>query len=295
MRLLTSLTAVRISGDDARSFLQGQTSNDLQLLTPSASQLTSCNSAQGRVQAVLTLLERSDGFVAILPAAIVETLVTRLRKYILRSKVTIESGHNQWQLLAATAAQLNMQQLPIPQDLGAHAESGDISVLRWRDALERYIVLRPVGANTTITAIESPHADDEWQLAEIRAGLPQIFPETQDAFVAQMLNLDVLDGINFNKGCYTGQEIIARAHFRGAVKRRMFGFAANCASPAPGTRLLAAGTHAGEVVMAAATDNGCELLAVVHLGQREQALELEIHPGVPLLPRALPYTVPLGD
>ena len=76
----------------------------------------------------------------------------------------------------------------------------------------------------------------EWHAADIRAGLPQVYPQTHESFVAQMLNLDLLGGVSFEKGCYTGQEIIARTHFRGTVKRRMLRYAAACPAPAPGTR-----------------------------------------------------------
>jgi folate-binding protein YgfZ len=118
-----------------------------------------------------------------------------------------------------------------------------------------------------------------------------VYPQTHEAFVAQMLNLDLLGGISFEKGCYTGQEIIARAHFRGTVKRRMFRFAANCAPPSPGTRVLAGEQHAGDVVDAAATAEGCELLAVISLAQLQETLHLDGQQNSTLQPSPLPYEV----
>src|SRR3982750_4533482 len=94
MYALSSLAIVNITGTDAKSFLQGQLSNDLNLLTNSNALLASCNSAQGRVQAVLTLIERDDGIVAVLPRSMVDLLVTRLRKYILRSKAAITNAES---------------------------------------------------------------------------------------------------------------------------------------------------------------------------------------------------------
>lgn len=297
MHALTSLAAVRFTGNDVRIFLQGQLSNDLQLLTPERSLLASCNSAQGRVQAILTLIERGDGIVALLPAAMVEITIARLRKYILRSKVVIEGAQEQLQLFAATRAELELQQLPLPQQAGAHWERLSTSVLRWRDPQERFLVIRPRALVGDIPAARRAGSDpdQDWHLAEIRAGLPQVFPETHESFVAQMLNLDTLGGISFEKGCYTGQEIIARAHFRGAVKRRMFRLSADGSPPPAGTRIFAEGTHAGEVVMAAAVGTGCELLAVLHLTHRQQPLELESRPGVVLTPQQLPYALPLSE
>jgi folate-binding Fe-S cluster repair protein YgfZ len=106
-----------------------------------------------------------------------------------------------------------------------------------------------------------------------------------------MLNVDLLGGVGFEKGCYTGQEIIARTHFRGTVKRRMLRFQAECPAPSPGTRILNAGSHAGDVVDATQTPNGCELLAVISLAQREARLELENAPGVRLQELSMPYPI----
>jgi folate-binding Fe-S cluster repair protein YgfZ len=90
-----------------------------------------------------------------------------------------------------------------------------------------------------------------------------------------MLNIDLLGGISFEKGCYTGQEIIARAHFRGAVKRRMFLFHSTGEVPIPGTRVLAGEQHAGDVVDAVATADGCDILAVISLAQLNSELRVD--------------------
>ena len=236
--MTTSLGTLLVSGADARAFLQGQLSADIDALTPAHALLASCNSAQGRVQAVLWLAERNDGIALLLPASLMEPIAARLRKYVLRSKVRI-------------------------------------------DAL-------PAAVDVT----EPPaYRERDWRLAGIRAGLPQVYPETYETFVAQMLNLDVLGGVHFEKGCYTGQEIIARTHFRGAIKRRMFRFECASPPPVPGTRVLAGEQHAGDVVDAAATEAGCELLAVITLAQADAALELESNRGASLRRLSMPYAV----
>jgi folate-binding protein YgfZ len=135
-------------------------------------------------------------------------------------------------------------------------------------------------------AAGEPAREHDWKLARLRAGLPQVYPETHEAFVAQMLNIDLLGGISFEKGCYTGQEIIARAHFRGAVKRRMFLFQADGPAPAPGTRVLAGEQHAGDVVDAA--DD--LVLAVVSLAQLKNELRVD-GTSAALTRLALPYGV----
>jgi len=297
MQLLTHLAVVRFTGRDVRLFLQGQLSNDLQLLTPTHALLASCNSPQGRVQAILTLIERANEIAAVLPATLIDATIARLRKYVLRSKVVIEDARLQLQPFAATRADLEAQQLPVPPAAGAHHEQNGASVLRWCDPVERFLVLTASAAIESVTERQTQRvsADETWLLADIRAGLPQVLPATHEAFVAQMLNLDALNGISFSKGCYTGQEIIARTHYRGAVKRRLFRLRAAASPPTAGTRIFANGVHAGDVVMSAATDAGCELLAVLQLAQLDHSMELESAPGIALVRLELPYGVPRND
>lgn len=256
--------SIAVTGADARNFLQGQLSFDMRRLTPQRLEVASCNSTQGRVQAVLWLVERSDAIVLVLPASLVDATIARLRKYVLRAKVKIESGAEQFAVCDAG-------QLPVGDIARAHEQRERMSFIRWPGATPRTLALAPAAASMAT----DPTLEHSWHLDDIRAGLPQIYPQTQELFVAQMLNLDLLDGISFEKGCYTGQEIIARTHFRGTVKRRMFRFRADCAAPPPATRIVADGARAGEVVDAVATPDGCELLAVIGLAQIEAALELD--------------------
>jgi folate-binding protein YgfZ len=248
-------TSILVSGADARSFLQGQLSCDMDTVSRDKSLLASLNSAQGRVQAVLNLIERDDGIVLSVVSAMADRTVQRLRKYVLRSKVKIET------LLSAH---------PVTAMEGGNA--GNAGAF-FSEPVEGF---RPslIAGQEHFDRL-SASGPENILLSQIRSGLPHVFPETHEAFVAQMLNLDVLGGISFEKGCYTGQEIIARAHFRGAVKRRMFRFAANGSPPTPGTRLLSNGEHAGDVVYAAATEDGCELLAVVSLAHADAVLTID--------------------
>ena len=288
MNALQSLAAIIISGADAKSFLQGQLSNDLNILSADTALLASCNSGQGRVQSILTLLERDDGIAAIVPVEMVDLMLPRLRKYILRSKVIVNDGRPSLICCAATRAQLEALRLPIPSSPGLHHQIAQTSVVRWWDQkVERYLVLK--SPESEVSAI-----DDWWLLSDIQAGLPQVLPQTYESYVAQMLNLDVIGGISFSKGCYTGQEIIARSHYRGAVKRRMFRLSANCDAPLPSARIVTTknGAHAGDVVMAVGTENGCEMLAVLNLSQVNTPLGLETDSSTTLALLPLPYDVP---
>jgi folate-binding protein YgfZ len=271
---LEELAVLQISGADARTYLQGQLTQDMNALTHERVLLAACNSPQGRVQCVLWLIDRADGIAAVVPTSLRTKVTERLRKYVLRAKVRIEASES---LIVGRV----LPEGDVAPSVGVHMYRADASHFTLAPSL--HLVL------ATADRMEDPsgHAS-RWHVEQIRAGIPQVYPETYEAFVAQMLNLDTLGAISFEKGCYTGQEIIARAHYRGAVKRRMFRFSASYAPPAPGTRVLSGGQHAGEVVDAAAVGDGCELLAVINLSQIDSPLELES--GSRLTRLRLPYS-----
>lgn len=280
---LESMSAMLLAGPDARAFLQGQVSVDVASLGSEEARLASLNSPQGRVQAVLWLVQRSDGLALLLPTSLVESVTARLRKYVLRSKVTIEPAPSHLKVAA-----LPLHETPAEiRDLleRAHREAAGVSYIRLPGV---DLVLALAGPIRESAPDES--LDAQWRLACIRAGLPQVYPQTQEAFVAQMLNLDLLGGISFQKGCYTGQEIIARTHYRGAIKRRTFRFKAECAPPAPGTRVVVGEQHAGDVVDAVESDDGCELLAVVSLTHVNEPLTID-GAGSLLERLPLPYSI----
>jgi tRNA-modifying protein YgfZ len=267
---LTQLGVIMVTGAQAREYLQGQVTADLERLDADHVQLACCNSAQGRVQAVFWMMERAEGIALVLPASMLEPTVSRLRKYVLRTKAKIEAASH-LQVGFAPRAHLPADiALPTPRSHHATAsgESGGISYFTLPG-------LDPVMLVGTFDASGDSAREHQWKLAHLRAGLPQVHPETHEAFVAQMLNIDLLGGISFDKGCYTGQEIIARAHFRGAVKRRMFLFRTDGPPSAPGTRVLAGDQHAGEVVDSAPSDDGTVVLAVISLGQLKNQLRVE--------------------
>lgn len=278
---LEHLSVLLVSGPDARNFLQGQLSADMHSLAPDNIVLASCNSPQGRVQAVVWTLERPEGIALLVSRSVADAVETRLRRYILRAKLTIERDRL-WAgvLEESIATEANAADR-------SHELAGELSRLRW-SGLRHPLVLTP-----NVEMAHDAAREARWRSEYLGAGLPQVYAETYERFVAQMLNLDVLDGISFTKGCYTGQEIVARAHYRGAVKRRMFRFRAACAPPAPGTRVLAGDQHAGEVVDAVPAAEGCELLAVVSLPSLHEPLKIDAAGNAALERLALPYEAAL--
>ena len=212
--VLAHLGALRFSGADALSFLQGQVSNDTQRLTERTPVLAAYSTAQGRVLALIYLLPHSSGVVAIMPREILEPTMDRMRKFILRAKVRIEDAAD-----LIVAGQFGAS----PEAGSRYVEHDGVGIAPvGHDTGRHWIIGPPEKIAEPADAAAAQHIEKEWRLADIRAGLPQVYAATSEAFVAQMLNLDLLNGISFSKGCYTGQEIIARTQHLGRIKRRLF-------------------------------------------------------------------------
>src|SRR5262245_22939427 len=272
-RALQSLVVVRVGGTDAESFLQGQLTSDVARLD-SATQLAACTTPQGRVIAVLRLRRREDGIYLLVPAVLGTSLVERLRKFVLRARVRIELL-DAWSVTGVHAG--------TEQSSRWHAVESVSVVFDYPDG--RMAIARP-GGSSVLDGV----AEEAWQRADIAAGLPQIVAETSGHFIPQMLNLDLLDAVSFTKGCYTGQEIVARTQHLGRIKRRTLRYAIRAADPpAPLTALNLEATKVGEVLIGARVEGGAEILAVVSLETRDRPLRTATgHTAVPL---GLPYPV----
>jgi tRNA-modifying protein YgfZ len=214
---LPHLGVLRFTGADALEFLQGQVSNDTQRLTGNTPLFAAYSNAQGRVLALIYLLPHSSGIVAILPREILTPTMERMRKFILRAKVRIEDAGDSLVVAGRYGAPA-----PSAAQSGGYVEKDGVGSCSVGHDSSRAWVIGPAEKFTAADAQQAGRNEEEWRLADIRAGLPQIYAATSEAFVAQMLNLDLLDGISFTKGCYTGQEIIARTQHLGRIKRRMF-------------------------------------------------------------------------
>ena len=280
MHTLNDLGLLRFTGADAITFLQGQVSNDTQPLAGGTPVLAAYSTPQGRVVAVLRLLPHSGGILAVLPRELVQSTLERLRKYVMRSKVKIENVSETFTVVGLHRNEAStLPDLPLPDATHAYVERNGVGVAQvGRDAERLWVVGEASGltaAGLSLTAGPAsaqgaqPTADaaeNAWRLADIRAGLPQVYAATQEQFVAQMLNLDLIDGISFTKGCYTGQEIIARTQHLGRIKRRLFRIGLPEGGDfAVGQSLQLADGRSARLTEVARTDNGCEALAVLTL------------------------------
>ncbi len=290
---LPFLGVLSISGPDALGFLQGQLSSDVRLLADGRTQLAALNTPQGRVVALLRL-RLVDGTVhALLPTELLEPVHSLLRRFVLRSKVQLriadelqvvwtgpdggESGRRE-----GTPASS-----PVPDTPAG-------TVIAFHYARRRWVVAMPAEAAAALTDVApiaaGRHVQEEWLAMDIADGLPQVFAETSGAFVPQMLNLDLLDAISFTKGCYTGQEIVARTQHLGRIKRRLLGYRLPPgAAPAPQAGLYRDGTKVAEILLSSARGDGVRLLAVTSLEARGSQLLAE--DGRTAEPVELPYPV----
>jgi tRNA-modifying protein YgfZ len=274
---LEHLGALRARGRDVVPFLQGQLSADVAPLGAGQSLLAGYHNPQGRVLALLNLIELEPGDVLlVLPRELAQTMLKRLSGFILRSKVELTDATSTFRFhglveVGAGAAPAPPFASHLP--LASHhvARLGDTRAVSQGGRARRWLLATPAGSSPGAAGLGldtcKPAAAEMWQRLAVEAGEPQVYAATSGEFVAQMLNLDALGAIAFDKGCYTGQEVIARAHYRGRVKRRLQRFHASAAGlPAPGASGVLGDGRAFRVIEAVrATDGGCEFLAVAPL------------------------------
>jgi hypothetical protein len=301
---LAPTALLAITGPDAATFLQGQLSNDVVALPEGAVQYTSYNSPKGRMLANFPLWRRNGDFFALLPGDLAAPVIRRLAMFVLRSKVKLEDlgaatvrfGVGGAGAVDAVGAALELPAAPGPFTAVTTSSGATIVALPG----PRFVIVaasdRRDAIATRLGARAAPAPFETWRWLTIRAGVPVVTAATQDLFVPQTANWDVLGGISFGKGCYTGQEIIARTQYLGRLKERLFLFHAPGAVAA-GARLYSAAfgdQPCGTVVDAAGgPSGGADLLAVLQLAAAESGdVRLGAPDGVPLEPLPLPYAVP---
>ena len=256
---------IGVTGDDAATFLHGQFTNDVESLAPGDAQWNGWCSAKGRLLATFLLLRRADGFLLMLPAEIAAQVSKRLSMFVLRSKVKIQDASPAYARAGIAgpnvAAWVEKHWGSAPKVLHAIEAGGATCV-----ALDgqRFVVFSPATAASALRDLfpaEWQRAGaDAWEWASIHAGMPTIVAATQEAFVPQMANFELVGGVSFKKGCYPGQEIVARTQYRGILKRRMaLAHVGGDERPLPGQSVYSgafADQSAGTIVNAAPAPGG---------------------------------------
>jgi folate-binding protein YgfZ len=273
---------IEAKGEDARKFLAGQFTGDVRLVSPERGLFTAWCDAKGRAQATFWLFMHGDAFYVLLPREILEPVMAGLKRYLLRVKATLADAGDQLARLGLSGPGLESRLAvllgaPPPLEIGETRTCGGYTLLAVAGATyPRWLVLgEPVavaGLWRDLSPAVPPVGRDTWTLLDILAGIPLLVTETAGEFIPQMLNLEALGGICYTKGCYPGQEVIARLHYRGQLKRRLYRATLDSGRiPAPGSKLYGEGLaeSVGTVVSAARHPDGrVALLAVVKIEEK---------------------------
>jgi hypothetical protein len=290
---------IEVTGDDAAVFLQGQFTNDVEGLPVGAAQWSGWCSPKGRLMASFLLVRRADSYLLMLPAEIAADFAKRLGMYVLRSKVKIADASARYGRIgfAGKTAEVvvahHFGHSPDPM----RSVEGEHGICVALDR-ERYVIVAPVAlAQQTFHLLEdnaTPVGAGAWEWTMIRAGIPTIVAATREAFVPQMANFDLIGAVSFRKGCYTGQEIVARTQYRGILKRRMaLAHVASGAAPGAGDRVYSPSfgdQAAGEIVNASPSpEGGTDFLVVAQIESlRNRDLHLDSASGRPVEIRSHP-------
>jgi len=237
---LTRYGLLSVTGADARGFLHAQLTVDVEKLAPDRAVLGGWCSAKGRLLASFLVVPSPEGFLLQVARDLAAPVAKRLSMFILRSKVKIADESDAW-------AQYGTWDADAPSSVTWRGDMVDVPA-----GDRRFLRI-------TKESLEARASEAEWTLQEIRAGRPLISAATQDRFVPQMVNFEALGAVDFGKGCYPGQEIVARAQYRGQVKRRMV----HATAPAGVALTPGQDFNGGTVVDVAPAANGSELLAVM--------------------------------
>lgn len=305
---LGHLGVISVHGKDAAAFLQGQFSNDVDQVDETHSQLSAYCTPKGRILGLFRLFRRGDTYYLRLPLDTLDAVLERLRRYVLRAEVTLEDATDNFIRIGVTGKEAAEELASAigrpPEREGGALQTQELAVLRVpgkHPRFEVYALTFDAAKRLwdTLNVRGAPVGLAAWQLTEIQAGLPNVYANTVELFIPQMLNLQLIDGVNFRKGCYPGQEIVARTQYLGALKRRMYlGRIAVDAPPMPGDPLYASadgGQAAGHIVESQPhPDGGYAALAVIPI-EAAQAGELHLgsRDGPAFTLEALPY--PFAD
>src|SRR5471032_883087 len=272
-----------VRGADAAKFLQGQLTCNLNYLSDTQASLGARCTQKGRMQSSFRILLQGDGVLMAMASELLEPQLADLKKYAVFSKSKLTDESAAWARFGVGQgdAALSNLGLELPAETDSIVRHDDLIAIRvsperaelWAPADQADIIKSKLATSLTEGTL------NQWLLGQIRAGIGQVMPATRELFIPQMLNLQAVGGVSFKKGCYTGQEIVARMQYLGKLKRRLYRLALVADQlPEPGSALFAPshGSAIGEVVIAARAENGIELLAVL---QAEAAEAGHVHLG----------------
>ncbi|MGG2397703.1 YgfZ/GcvT domain-containing protein [Pseudomonas sp. SH1-B] len=284
--LLDHEGVLAVRGADTAKFLQGQLTCNLSYLGANLSSLGARCTPKGRMLSSFRIVPVADGYLLAMAVELIDAQQAELQKYAVFSKSKLVDESPQWVRFGLSGGEVALQALGIElgEQTDAVASSGELLAVRLGDG--RAELWAPHAESEQLVAVLAQHLRqaplNDWLLAQVRAGVGQVFGATRELFIPQMINLQALGGVSFKKGCYTGQEIVARMQYLGKLKRRLYRLRlVGAQQPAVGSELFSPvhGSSVGEVVLAAQDNEAVELLAVlqedavndgrIHLGSNE--------------------------
>jgi folate-binding protein YgfZ len=301
---LDFMGVIAVHGADAATFLQAQFSNDTSQVDESSSQLNAYCSPKGRILGLMRIFRQGETWYLRLPQDSLETVIQRLRMYVMRAEVILEDVSDNFLRIGISGDTASNELVTVagavPAEVDQVLHHNEMSILRVPGIQPRYeVYINALDSARklwdTLNVRGAPAGESAWRLLEIQAGLPNIFAATAELFVPQMANLQLINGVSFKKGCYPGQEIVARMQYLGTLKRRMYlGQIDTDEKPVPGDSLYTSenGEQAiGRIVDAQPhPDGGQSALAVIQINAADAG---DMHTGSPdgpsFVPEPLPY------
>jgi folate-binding protein YgfZ len=288
-----------VRGADAGKFLQGQLTCNIDYLSEAKATLGARCTQKGRMQSSFRILLDADGVLLAMASELIDAQLLDLKKYAVFSKSKLTDESASWVRFGLQDADgvLVSLGLDLAQATDSVARANNLIAIRVSPArAELWVRAEQADDVRTRLAGHLPEASlNDWLLGQIRAGIGQVFGQTREEFIPQMINLQAVGGVSFKKGCYTGQEIVARMQYLGKLKRRLYRLTMAAGElPEPGTALFSPvhSSAVGNVVIAARSDVAIELLAVLQADAAEDGnLHLGAADGEPLHVSDLPYTL----
>lgn len=302
---LSHYSLIEASGDDVVDFLQGQLTNDIKLVTENVGQLGAYCNPKGRILANFRIFKRNDHYFLRLHSEITEATLKRLRMFVMRSKVKLLDSSNDLLRIgiAGDNATTKLATLfnNLPENADESLTENEMTIIKLPGILPRYEIhgqfekVKDLWEQLQKDAVAI--GENSWNLLTIRAAIPEIVSETVEAFVPQMINLHAINGLSFTKGCYPGQEVVARMQYLGKLKRRLYiGTVKNNELPIPGQAIIGNDEKqekAGQIVSASWTkDKSVEFLAVLQIEKAEnEELHIQSSDSPVIQLHELPYTL----
>jgi folate-binding protein YgfZ len=280
--ILDKTSTIKVEGDDRVQFLQGQLTQDINLISQNKALYAGFCNSKGRMLAFMLCYLNHESIHIQIDSSIQEFILQKLKMYILRSKVSLKLANETFLCIGFIGSKaLLTKNIQPPKNYLDIIHSDDIMIMRLGKD-DRYQLMGETSKVNEFMKLNFSEylsmSFDDWNNLNILDGIPDIYPTTQEAFIPQSLNMDLIEGINFKKGCYTGQEIVARTHYLGKVKRRMYrAFLKSRADLIPGDLILNnKGEEIGQLVRAANENNEkTNMLIELRVDQAHEALFID--------------------